>query len=404
LAGELLLYYYLFAVLVKSETKEPNTLNKQSNSMKKVLLPFLLILSTITVIANPTQGNWRWRYDNGSETNASWLENENSAVTISGSQTIRLRTQLFSATGSSTSFWLQYSSSLNPGVWANITNTAGANAFELAGYTYNIMDNTPTTQQLNGCTDASSYSYQPGNVFVSTELATKSLNANTNSEFEWVITPTNNLQPNVTYTFRVANAVYQAALPTLVTTATLPVQLVNFTAKAENSSTKLQWTTASEFNNDFFQVERSADGNTWTTINTVKSIGTSTNAHTYTSYDKSPSQATNYYRLSQHDFDGRVKTSGVVAIKFRTVMVSSVTVYPNPVVNKIQFRLENVSENKFTATLVSLDGRLVHREDMRTTSNTNIFALALAKKLAPGTYVLTISGDNFSANDRVIVQ
>jgi hypothetical protein len=312
--------------------------------MKKLLLPLLLIATSIGTFANPLQGNWRWRYDNGSETTANWISTENSPITVSGMQTIRLRTQLFSATTNTTTFFLEYSTSLNPTIWTKITNTAGSNAFELAGFTMNIMDNTATTQQLAGCTDAATYTYQAGNVFVSTEMFSKTISANTNSEFEWVITPTNNLQPNVTYTFRVANATTQIALPTLSTAATLPVQLANFTAKAENNATKVQWTTSTEFNNDYFQVERSADGNTWKAIKQVKGSGTSADAHTYTAYDLSPLKATNYYRISQHDLDGKVKISSIVAIKFRGGVLTAVTVYPNPTVKE-----PNSERNKLQA-------------------------------------------------------
>jgi hypothetical protein len=372
--------------------------------MKKLLLYFLLVTGTNNVFAQVNQGNWRWRFDNGSEMHAGWIAPENTIVSVTNTQPIRLRTELLAASSGTANICLQYSSSLNPSAWTDITNTAGTNAFELSGFSRHIQDNTPTSQQLAGCSEGASYTYRAGTVFVSTEMVDKTINANTKSDFEWVIVPTYNIQPNVTYTFRVANVNWPIALPKVITSATLPVHLANFSAKAESSRTKIQWTTKTEVNNDFFEVERSTDGNTWTTLNKVKGSGTTTEAQTYTSYDHAPLSTTNFYRISQHDLDGRVKTSSVVAVKHRSATkLSMITVYPNPTVKEIRFRLDNVNEKGLTASLTSLDGKIVHSESFATSTTSNLYELNLNKKPAAGTYILSIKGNNISVNERVIV-
>jgi hypothetical protein len=110
----------------------------------------------------------------------------------------------------------------------------------------------------------------------------------------------------------------------------LPVELVYFDALPEdNRRVHLKWQTASETNNDFFTVERSADGNSWKVINTLDGAGTSSIINTYKTLDNAPYQGLSYYRLKQTDYNGDYSFSQI-----RSVDISKderdVTIYPNP--------------------------------------------------------------------------
>jgi hypothetical protein len=116
---------------------------------------------------------------------------------------------------------------------------------------------------------------------------------------------------------------------------TLPVELIAFTAEGlENNTAKLIWSTASEFNNDYFEIERSGNDNNWSTIGQVKGNGNSFSLINYSFIDEKPENGTNYYRLKQVDFDGTFKYSSVVAasftIKSNIAEKNDITIYPNP--------------------------------------------------------------------------
>ena len=116
---------------------------------------------------------------------------------------------------------------------------------------------------------------------------------------------------------------------------TLPVELISFTAEGlENKTAKLIWSTASEFNNDYFEIERTGTDNNWTTIGKVKGNGNSFSLINYSFIDEKPENGTNYYRLKQTDFDGTFKYSSVVAVSFSITSNSAdkndITIYPNP--------------------------------------------------------------------------
>lgn len=96
---------------------------------------------------------------------------------------------------------------------------------------------------------------------------------------------------------------------------TLPVSLTNFTGKAELSTNKLTWTTASETNNSHFEILRSNNGTPSEIIGTVKGKGTTNQFSTYNFIDAKPLGSTNYYQLNQVDFDGKTSLSSIISVK-----------------------------------------------------------------------------------------
>lgn len=110
----------------------------------------------------------------------------------------------------------------------------------------------------------------------------------------------------------------------------LPVELVNFDAKAHtNNSALLSWNTASELDNDYFTIERSRDGIAYEGIGKVYGAGTTDRAQSYYFVDEQPLQGLNYYRLKQTDFDSQYSYSEVRTLIFDN-KDRAPSVYPNP--------------------------------------------------------------------------
>jgi hypothetical protein len=98
----------------------------------------------------------------------------------------------------------------------------------------------------------------------------------------------------------------------------LPVELLDFRAATEGKRVRLDWTTGSEYNNDHFVVERSADGMTFEPIAVVTGAGQSSRPITYDAIDARPLDGSSYYRLRQVDRDGSSDLSSTVALSRRT--------------------------------------------------------------------------------------
>jgi len=99
----------------------------------------------------------------------------------------------------------------------------------------------------------------------------------------------------------------------------LPVELTEFTGYKTNEYNVLKWQTASEHNSDYFLVERSTTGefNENSVVTIKQAAGNSTELLDYTFIDKDFTNAINYYRLTQVDYDGNFKQYGPIAIDNR---------------------------------------------------------------------------------------
>lgn len=94
----------------------------------------------------------------------------------------------------------------------------------------------------------------------------------------------------------------------------LPVELIRFSARPEGRQVRLDWSTASERENDHFTVERSTDGREFAEILRVLGAGTSMQLVQYSDVDPAPFNGLNYYRLRQTDLDGTSTLSSVVGV------------------------------------------------------------------------------------------
>jgi hypothetical protein len=115
----------------------------------------------------------------------------------------------------------------------------------------------------------------------------------------------------------------------------LPVEMVEFNAIAEGETILLTWSTATELNSNFFEVERYIDG-AFESIGQVDAAGTSTLLSQYRFIDDSPSQGLNYYRLKQTDTDGSFSYSKTVSVYFGGDEKAELFIYPNPSEDFIQ--------------------------------------------------------------------
>lgn len=100
--------------------------------------------------------------------------------------------------------------------------------------------------------------------------------------------------------------------PTVTTT---PVKLLSFTGKEATNGVRLNWSTASEQNNSHYEIYRSADGQSFAKIGSVKGNGTTNEVLNYSFTDVSPLSGTAYYRLRQVDFDNRFEDYGPIPVK-----------------------------------------------------------------------------------------
>ena len=100
----------------------------------------------------------------------------------------------------------------------------------------------------------------------------------------------------------------------------LPIELLYFEAKANERYNHLTWSTASEDNNDYFNIEKTQDGVIFYNIATINGAGNSISQLFYEYDDYELSNDIVYYRLKQTDYDGKYKYHNLISVDNRFKM------------------------------------------------------------------------------------
>ena len=147
----------------------------------------------------------------------------------------------------------------------------------------------------------------------------------------------------------------------------LPVELLAFTAtQADQHTAMLRWTTATEINNNRFDIERSYDGRTFEVVGDVAGNGNSQHQidYSYTDASVSKVQKTVYYRLKQVDFDGSTEYSDVRVVRFDAVGNDmQLVAYPNPMNDELNVMVGLSNGESYQLEVTNLQGKLVHLEN-----------------------------------------
>ncbi|MCW3084548.1 MAG: hypothetical protein JWP12_1914 [Bacteroidetes bacterium] len=186
----------------------------------------------------------------------------------------------------------------------------------------------------------------------------------------------------------------------------LPIELLEFKAEACDKDVCLNWSTATETNNDFFTIEKTANGTDFETVTTVDGAGNSTQRRNYTAMDHAPYEGKSYYRLKQTDFNGHYTYSGLEDVAFTGTTDFSFEVFPNPNAGEnIQLAINTSKGEEILVVVYDATGRESYSKVIITDDNSdNVFAMDPSGKLKPGIYFITATSKQAIYSKRMIVQ
>ncbi len=199
------------------------------------------------------------------------------------------------------------------------------------------------------------------------------VNASTNQSPQITI---NTISSSIDTDDDTSNETHYVTVDAGFTSNPLPVEISYFKGTAKNCESVLTWGTASEENNDYFEIERSSDGRVFEVLGMVNGSGTSSTFSHYSFTDKSPIlKDGNYYRLKQVDFDGSVNYSSFVTIDHNDCkdQFGISNVYPNPFNDELEIELGLLSGNEdVKLEMVDVLGNRVRIENISLQNNSKL--------------------------------
>lgn len=185
----------------------------------------------------------------------------------------------------------------------------------------------------------------------------------------------------------------------------LPVELIDFSGNCTDSRANLSWSTATEYNNNYFTISRAESDLEFYVIATISGQNTTTVQTDYSFEDYQTLAGINYYRIAQTDFDGNEKILKTISVD------NSCSIEGNQEINSF-FNAENQSitinyqfdENQtMMAEIYNSMGQLVQRTEVLPLANNRKIEIKLNDAHSTGVYFLKLTNDFVLYSDKFTV-
>ena len=212
------------------------------------------------------------------------------------------------------------------------------------------------------------------------------------------VTPSTTVVPTYTLTSP-AGTSYALTLGTQVKTyttvttctAVLPVVLLSLNGECNNQIINLNWSTASELNNNYFTIERSSTGTEWESVGTVQGAGNSSSVKNYEFVDESPpstGQPIIYYRLKQTDYNGHYEYFGPISVSCSSANELTLLLQGTPS-EYVLGTLISPEDQNMILEIIDLQGRKILSRQLFVSKGSNLLREPL-KNIQSGVYFIRV--------------
>jgi hypothetical protein len=182
----------------------------------------------------------------------------------------------------------------------------------------------------------------------------------------------------------------------------LPIELLAFTGRNEETKNKIQWVTATEINSNFFVLEKSKNGLDFESLMTVNAANNSLSNKYYNAFDLNPFENITYYRLNLFDLDGTSEYSNVIAIDNSNLTNFITSARPNPTQGNIEFDVNTKGKEIISIELFNNNGLLTSTEKHNSIGGYETLHFDLSSYEA-GLYLLKVTFENSGKSEIIKV-
>ncbi|MEX1191783.1 MAG: T9SS type A sorting domain-containing protein [Brumimicrobium sp.] len=182
----------------------------------------------------------------------------------------------------------------------------------------------------------------------------------------------------------------------------LAVTLANFTTENLGESVFVEWETKTERDNDYFQILRSDNGETFEVIGEVDGAGNSNSPINYSFKDKKPLNNISYYQLAIVDINGETEYSSIESVN-RLSGNTALQLIPNPASEKVDVVFDFPTSGNFDLIISDMMGNKVFEDILskeKGTQNTNVNT----SQFRSGTYNVQLITKNKVYSAKLVVE
>lgn len=190
----------------------------------------------------------------------------------------------------------------------------------------------------------------------------------------------------------------------LSNSGTTPVSFVNVKAFQKLNGVQVEFGNATESDVVSYVIERSVDGRSFTSINTLQPKSNNGGLNSYSYFDAIPNSGNNYYRIRVTERNGNVKFSNTLNINLRS-KGTWVNAYPNPVKNNtVNVQLENFEKSIYTIAVFNQSGQKMYSKSINHLGGTATFTVELPASVNKGVYSLQVGNAVSNVINKIVVE
>ncbi|MFN0202013.1 MAG: lamin tail domain-containing protein [Bacteroidia bacterium] len=215
--------------------------------------------------------------------------------------------------------------------------------------------------------------------------------------------------PNTTKTFHVEavnpdNGCKSVPVSVDLTVANciFPVELFTFEGKKVADKIQLVWQTTKEINSDYFTVEKSQEGTVFSSMINIPAKGNTNEPTNYQTFDESPFNGDNYYRLKMTDLDGTFQYSDRIRVK-ADGLANQISFTPNPATNEVTFGYYANFHKTIYLSLYNIQGKKLRRYAFEVNEGWNEQLISL-EHLTSGIYLYSIEDGKWNMQGKIVKQ
>ncbi len=182
----------------------------------------------------------------------------------------------------------------------------------------------------------------------------------------------------------------------------LPVTIINLKGIYENGKGKLTWTSVTEINANYYEVQRSQDGASFVSLGRVNAKGNSSVAIDYAYFDNLIASGFNYYRLKMVDKNGTFTFTNIVLITVNIKGITITGIYPNPFSSKVNISVSTEKAEELSVRIFDNIGKLVYAQQKLIPKGTSLFVIDELKTLASGVYMIEVKAGDILVSQKLI--